>query len=213
MTEGVQVGRIYEGRVTSIKDFGAFVEILPGKDGLVHISELSDGYVSQRDRHLPGRRPDARQGDRGRRPGPRQALAQGGPGRAGRARRLRQAAPRPPGAGGGGGGGGGDRGGPPAAAAAAGRRRTRPAATAIGTATAAARRAARPGPDRVRSGPVVQLSVARRGRPGFPRSGIESAGADGELVCKPINATTAAANWYGRCRTRRPSDGPRTTDN
>ena len=46
MTEGVQLGRIYEGRVTSIKDFGAFVEILPGKDGLVHISELSDGYVS-----------------------------------------------------------------------------------------------------------------------------------------------------------------------
>ncbi len=46
MTEGVQVGKIYEGRVSSIKDFGAFVEILPGKDGLVHISELSDGYVS-----------------------------------------------------------------------------------------------------------------------------------------------------------------------
>ncbi len=45
MTEGVSVGRIYEGRVTSIKDFGAFVEILPGKDGLVHISELSEGYV------------------------------------------------------------------------------------------------------------------------------------------------------------------------
>jgi len=47
MTEGVQVGRIYEGRVTSIKDFGAFVEILPGRDGLVHISELSEGYVGQ----------------------------------------------------------------------------------------------------------------------------------------------------------------------
>lgn len=46
MTEGVQIGRIYEGRVTSIKEFGAFVEILPGKDGLVHISELSDGYVA-----------------------------------------------------------------------------------------------------------------------------------------------------------------------
>ena len=45
MTEGVRVGQIYEGRVTSIKDFGAFVEILPGKDGLVHISELSEGYV------------------------------------------------------------------------------------------------------------------------------------------------------------------------
>ncbi|MDR3635572.1 MAG: polyribonucleotide nucleotidyltransferase, partial [Isosphaeraceae bacterium] len=46
MTEGVAIGKIYEGRVTSIKDFGAFVEILPGKDGLVHISELSEGYVS-----------------------------------------------------------------------------------------------------------------------------------------------------------------------
>ncbi|MGZ3394096.1 MAG: polyribonucleotide nucleotidyltransferase [Isosphaeraceae bacterium] len=46
MTEGVQIGRVYEGRVTSIKEFGAFVEILPGKDGLVHISELTDGYVS-----------------------------------------------------------------------------------------------------------------------------------------------------------------------
>ncbi len=93
MTEGVQVGRIYEGRVTSIKDFGAFVEILPGKDGLVHISELSDGYVSQRDRHLPGRRPDAGQGDRGRRPGPGQAVAQGGPGRAGPGRRAGQPHP------------------------------------------------------------------------------------------------------------------------
>jgi polyribonucleotide nucleotidyltransferase len=45
MTASVQVGRIYEGRVTSVKDFGAFVEILPGRDGLCHISELSDGYV------------------------------------------------------------------------------------------------------------------------------------------------------------------------
>lgn len=45
-TATVQVGKIYHGRVTSIKDFGAFVEILPGRDGLVHISELSSGYVS-----------------------------------------------------------------------------------------------------------------------------------------------------------------------
>jgi polyribonucleotide nucleotidyltransferase len=45
-TATVQVGKIYQGRVTSIKDFGAFVEILPGRDGLVHISELSGGYVS-----------------------------------------------------------------------------------------------------------------------------------------------------------------------
>ena len=44
-TATVQIGKIYNGRVTSIKDFGAFVEILPGRDGLVHISELSSGYV------------------------------------------------------------------------------------------------------------------------------------------------------------------------
>jgi len=46
LTASVQVGKIYEGRVTSVKDFGAFVEILPGKDGLCHISELSDEYVA-----------------------------------------------------------------------------------------------------------------------------------------------------------------------
>jgi polyribonucleotide nucleotidyltransferase len=46
LTESVTVGKVYEGRVTSVKDFGAFVEILPGKDGLVHISELSDEYVT-----------------------------------------------------------------------------------------------------------------------------------------------------------------------
>ncbi len=47
MTASVQVGRVYNGRVTSIKDFGCFVEILPGKDGLCHISELANDYVSQ----------------------------------------------------------------------------------------------------------------------------------------------------------------------
>ncbi|WP_437203049.1 polyribonucleotide nucleotidyltransferase [Planctomicrobium sp. SH664] len=45
LTEEIKVGRVYTGKVTSIKDFGAFVEIAPGKDGLLHISELSDGYV------------------------------------------------------------------------------------------------------------------------------------------------------------------------
>jgi len=45
-TATVQIGKIYNGRVTSIKDFGAFVEILPGRDGLVHVSELSAGYVN-----------------------------------------------------------------------------------------------------------------------------------------------------------------------
>ncbi|HEX7446646.1 MAG TPA: polyribonucleotide nucleotidyltransferase, partial [Pirellulales bacterium] len=46
LTETVKIGKIYEGRVTSIKEFGAFIEIIPGKDGLCHISELSDGYVN-----------------------------------------------------------------------------------------------------------------------------------------------------------------------
>lgn len=45
ITGEVEVGKIYEGRVTSVKDFGAFVEILPGRDGLCHISELSNEYV------------------------------------------------------------------------------------------------------------------------------------------------------------------------
>ena len=45
MTEEIKVGRIYTGKVSSVKDFGAFVEIAPGKDGLLHISELSDGFV------------------------------------------------------------------------------------------------------------------------------------------------------------------------
>ena len=45
ITTGVKVGKIYEGRVASVKDFGAFVEISPGQDGLCHISELSTGYV------------------------------------------------------------------------------------------------------------------------------------------------------------------------
>ncbi|MBU4400427.1 MAG: polyribonucleotide nucleotidyltransferase [Planctomycetes bacterium] len=46
LTASVEIGRIYDGRVMSVKDFGAFIEILPGKDGLCHISELADGYVS-----------------------------------------------------------------------------------------------------------------------------------------------------------------------
>ena len=45
MTEEIKVGRIYMGTVSSVKDFGAFIEIAPGKDGLCHISELSEGFV------------------------------------------------------------------------------------------------------------------------------------------------------------------------
>jgi polyribonucleotide nucleotidyltransferase len=47
MTEEVQVGKTYTGKVLSLKEYGAFVEIIPGHDGLVHISELSDSYVER----------------------------------------------------------------------------------------------------------------------------------------------------------------------
>ena len=42
-----EVGRIYEGEVRTIKDFGAFVQILPGTDGMVHISELANERVKK----------------------------------------------------------------------------------------------------------------------------------------------------------------------
>ena len=45
ITADVEVGTIYEGKVAKIMDFGAFVNILPGKDGLVHISQISDQRV------------------------------------------------------------------------------------------------------------------------------------------------------------------------
>lgn len=47
IAEEIKVGRIYNGTVNSIKDFGVFVEIAPGKDGLCHISELAEGFVKQ----------------------------------------------------------------------------------------------------------------------------------------------------------------------
>ena len=47
MTKEITVGEIYQGTVVSIKEFGAFVEVLPGKDGLVHISELADFRVNR----------------------------------------------------------------------------------------------------------------------------------------------------------------------
>ena len=47
LTEEPEVGKIYEGKVVSIKDFGAFVNILPGIDGMVHISKLAEGRVEK----------------------------------------------------------------------------------------------------------------------------------------------------------------------
>ncbi len=47
ITADVEVGRIYEGKVARLMDFGAFVTILPGKDGLVHISQISNERVEK----------------------------------------------------------------------------------------------------------------------------------------------------------------------
>ena len=47
LTEEVEVGRIYTGKVVRTTDFGAFVEILPGQDGLVHISQLDTSHVNK----------------------------------------------------------------------------------------------------------------------------------------------------------------------
>jgi polyribonucleotide nucleotidyltransferase len=47
LTKSVEVGGIYTGKVTRLMSFGAFVEILPGKEGLVHISELADHRVDK----------------------------------------------------------------------------------------------------------------------------------------------------------------------
>jgi polyribonucleotide nucleotidyltransferase len=47
MTAEAEVGKIYRGKVVTVKEFGAFVEFLPGKDGLVHISELANFRVKQ----------------------------------------------------------------------------------------------------------------------------------------------------------------------
>jgi polyribonucleotide nucleotidyltransferase len=47
LTEDAEVGKIYTGKVVRITDFGAFVEILPGLDGLVHISQLADYHIAR----------------------------------------------------------------------------------------------------------------------------------------------------------------------
>jgi len=47
LTAEAEVGKTYHGKVTRVTDFGAFVEIFPGTEGLVHVSQLSDGYVSK----------------------------------------------------------------------------------------------------------------------------------------------------------------------
>ena len=45
MTREIEKGEVFEGTVTDLVGFGAFVEVLPGRDGLLHVSEVADGYV------------------------------------------------------------------------------------------------------------------------------------------------------------------------
>jgi polyribonucleotide nucleotidyltransferase len=47
ITADIEVGRVYEGKVARLMDFGAFVTILPGRDGLVHISQISEERVER----------------------------------------------------------------------------------------------------------------------------------------------------------------------
>ncbi len=47
LTRDVEVGEVYEGKVVKIMNFGAFVEILPGKEGLVHISNIADRHINE----------------------------------------------------------------------------------------------------------------------------------------------------------------------
>ena len=52
ITEEAQVGKVYQARARKIMPFGVFCEILPGTDGLVHVSELADGFVKRVEDHV-----------------------------------------------------------------------------------------------------------------------------------------------------------------
>ncbi|MCK4852478.1 MAG: polyribonucleotide nucleotidyltransferase, partial [Candidatus Omnitrophica bacterium] len=47
-----EVGRVYEGRITKLMNFGAFCEFMPGREGLIHVSEISSDYVKDASEHL-----------------------------------------------------------------------------------------------------------------------------------------------------------------
>ncbi|RME75057.1 MAG: polyribonucleotide nucleotidyltransferase [Planctomycetota bacterium] len=52
LTAEVEVGQVYTGKVASVRDFGAFVEILPGQDGMLHVSELSHDFIKDIHDHI-----------------------------------------------------------------------------------------------------------------------------------------------------------------
>jgi len=47
LTAEAEIGKVYDGTITRLMNFGAFCEILPGKEGLIHVSELSNKFVSK----------------------------------------------------------------------------------------------------------------------------------------------------------------------
>ena len=77
LTKDVKVGETYLGTVTRLMNFGAFVAVLPGKEGLVHISQLAPNRVEQRRGRRQDRRSDHGQGHRDRLARPHQPVAQG----------------------------------------------------------------------------------------------------------------------------------------
>ena len=67
ITAAAEIGKTYLGKVVRLVDFGAFVEIFPGTDGLLHISEISENRIKRGSRRAEGRRPDPGQGPGARR--------------------------------------------------------------------------------------------------------------------------------------------------
>ncbi len=47
LTAEVKIGAVYDGKVVSIKEFGAFIELVPGREGLCHVSELDTSFVQR----------------------------------------------------------------------------------------------------------------------------------------------------------------------
>ena len=93
ITATAEVGKTYLGKVTRLADFGAFVEILPGTDGLLHISEVAEHRINDvRDELRKGYQALVKAGRGGRQP--HQAVAQGHPERAARQDGRRSSAGR-----------------------------------------------------------------------------------------------------------------------
>ncbi len=76
MTKEIEIGSIYQGRVVTIKEFGCFVEVMPGKDGMVHITELADFRVNRIEDVVKVGRHHLGQVHRRRRKGPRETQPQ-----------------------------------------------------------------------------------------------------------------------------------------